>query len=230
MAEKPANTSRCEGDAAGKVKTRYRRHAAGEDPAKRGQILKGAMQCFMENGFDATSMNEVCREAGVSKGTLYVYFTDKVDLFEALVAEERDRMFEGIEALLKQDLPLREKLVLFGRLMVEVLCSDRVIRSQRIVAGIVERMPEVGARFYDVAARRNNASLAELLERESTAGRVDIPDIDLAASQFSELVCAGVWRARLFGKRETPPSAAEIETLVQSAVAMFLSAYEKRAG
>ena len=87
MAEKPANISRSEGDAAGKAKARYRRHAAGEDPAKRDQILKGAMQCFMENGFDATSMNEVCRAAGVSKGTLYVYFTDKVDLFEALVAE-----------------------------------------------------------------------------------------------------------------------------------------------
>lgn len=50
------------------------RFAAGEDPAKRRQILDGAKRVFMRMGFDAASMNDVTREAGVSKGTLYVYF------------------------------------------------------------------------------------------------------------------------------------------------------------
>ena len=52
---------------------------------------------FMDLGFDGASMNEIARAAGVSKGTLYVYFADKSRLFEAIVEDEaleksRDRI------------------------------------------------------------------------------------------------------------------------------------------
>lgn len=43
------------------------RHAAGEDPAKREQILEGARRAFLSQGFDAASMNDITREAGVSR-------------------------------------------------------------------------------------------------------------------------------------------------------------------
>src|SRR5438552_16855775 len=59
-----------------------------EDSSKRRQILDGARKVFMDLGFDGASMNEIARSAGVSKGTLYVYFADKSRLFEAIVGEE----------------------------------------------------------------------------------------------------------------------------------------------
>ena len=49
------------------------RIAAGQDPAKRKQILDGARRVFSQMGFDAASMNDITREAGVSKGTIYVW-------------------------------------------------------------------------------------------------------------------------------------------------------------
>ena len=60
----------------------------GEDNAKRRQIVEGARQIFLAHGFDAASMNDIARTAGVSKGTLYVYFENKEQLFEAIVHEE----------------------------------------------------------------------------------------------------------------------------------------------
>jgi len=48
--------------------------AAEEDSSKRRQILDGAGKVFMDLGFDGASMGEIARAAGVSKGTLYVYF------------------------------------------------------------------------------------------------------------------------------------------------------------
>src|SRR3954467_13659308 len=64
-------------------------HAFGEeDSSKRRQILDGARKMFMDLGFDGASMNEIARAAGVSKGTLYVYFADKNRLFEAIMEEE----------------------------------------------------------------------------------------------------------------------------------------------
>src|SRR4029079_10804161 len=59
-----------------------------EDSSKRRQILDGARKMFMDLGFDGASMNEIARAAGVSKGTLYVYFADKSRLFEAMVEDE----------------------------------------------------------------------------------------------------------------------------------------------
>ena len=61
------------------------RAGAGEDPRKRRQILEGARRLFLSKGFDAASMGDIAREAGVSKGTLYVYFDNKEVLFTALV-------------------------------------------------------------------------------------------------------------------------------------------------
>ncbi len=54
-----------------------------EDSSKRRQILDGARKVFMDLGFDGASMGEIARSAGVSKGTLYVYFDDKNRLFGA---------------------------------------------------------------------------------------------------------------------------------------------------
>src|ERR1051326_809369 len=68
--------------------TRPVRIVAEEDTSKRRQILDGARKVFMDLGFDGASMNEIARAAGVSKGTLYVYFTDKSRLFEAIVEDE----------------------------------------------------------------------------------------------------------------------------------------------
>ena len=59
-----------------------------EENSKRRQILDGARNVFLNLGFDGASMGEIARAAGVSKGTLYVYFADKNRLFEAIVEQE----------------------------------------------------------------------------------------------------------------------------------------------
>src|SRR5262252_114863 len=67
-----------------------------EDSAKRRQIMDGARAVFLARGFDAASMGEIARAAGVSKGTLYVYFENKEELFEATVHEQCGVQAEGL--------------------------------------------------------------------------------------------------------------------------------------
>ncbi|MEI4487761.1 TetR/AcrR family transcriptional regulator [Frigidibacter sp. MR17.14] len=202
-----------------------RRHAAGEDPAKRAQIVAGAMQLFLDRGFEAASMGDIARAAGVSKGTLYVYFQNKEDLFESLIETKRDRMFQGLEQALAEEATLEGKLLNFGRRIAAILCSDEVLRAQRIVLGALERMPELGERFYAKGAERSKGALADWLAGEVAAGRLEIADLPLAASQFAELCTAGIWRRRLFGKERGLADPDEVEAVVTSAVRMFLAAY-----
>src|SRR5260370_38125984 len=68
------------------------------DSAQRRQIIEGARAVFLAQGFDAASMSDIARKAGVSKGTLYVYFKSKDELFEAITEEQcsmqAERVFE----------------------------------------------------------------------------------------------------------------------------------------
>jgi AcrR family transcriptional regulator len=131
-----------------------------EDSSKRRQILHGARKVFMDLGFDGASMNEIARAAGVSKGTLYVYFTDKTRLFEAMIEDEA---FAKAKTGYNLD-PEREvetTLLEFGRAYVGGMCRPGGGSSIRTVMAIAERMPEVGRRFYENVLETSVTNLAE---------------------------------------------------------------------
>src|SRR6266568_5860333 len=92
--------------------------AADEDSSKRRQIVDGARQVFMSQGFDAASMGEIARVAGVSKGTLYVYFDSKEQLFEAIAHEQCAAQAEGIFAFDPTDHDVEAVLTRVGRGLV----------------------------------------------------------------------------------------------------------------
>lgn len=201
------------------------RAAAGENPAKREQILEGARRVFMEMGFDAASMNDITREAGVSKGTIYVYFSSKDELFEALIEEERRSIFADLVNALDTTLDTRVALVRYGMIHARKITSTYVLSAQRTVIGICERKPELGARFYERGPRRGHERLVAYLRQAVDSGHLQIPDLDIAAFQLVELYLAGLFRQCLFGYRSAPPDDAEIRKVVEAGVDVFLKAY-----
>ncbi|WP_046116544.1 TetR/AcrR family transcriptional regulator [Ensifer aridi] len=204
------------------------RRAAGEDPVKREQILEGAKRVFMRSNFDAASMNDITREAGVSKGTLYVYFENKEDLFEALIARERSRIVSSAKQSLNDDAPIEEALHDFGVTLVTSITSDYTIRAMRTVLGVIDRMPRLAQRFFTATPENGYTVLKAYLDRQVEAGALLIDDTELAAKQFIELSNAGIFKGRLFGMCDTVP-ADRIEKNVASAVRIFLAAYARRA-
>ena len=113
--------------------------------------------------------------------------------------------------------------------MAQIVCSAEVIGAQRIIIGIAERRPDLGARYYEAGAQKGQAVLLAALQAEVAVGGLIIPDPDLAAYQFIELAAAGLWRRRLFGKEATPPTAKVIAATADSAVSMFLAVYGTKA-
>lgn len=201
------------------------RLAAGQDPAKRTQILDGANRVIERMGYDAASVNDIAREAGVSKGTIYVYFSGKEDLFEAMMEDTRERLFQELAAELERPGTTAERLRRYAMLKTTQLCSDKVIRAHRVVIGVTERMPEMGLRFYERGHTRGSKSIYDFLAGEVAAGRLVIADIPLASAQFFELSMAGIFRRRLFGHMTVPPTEAEIARVVDAAVEMFMCRY-----
>ncbi len=203
------------------------RTAAGQDARKRRQILDGAYRLFMRQGFDATSMGDIAREAGVSKGTLYVYFDSKERLFQVLVAEEKERQFPAIFAVDPDNHDVREVLTRVGRQFARFVTAPHVVMATRTVVAMAERMPEIAVEFYDEGPRLCAGRLAQYLEAQVAAGILAIDDVSLAAAQFLELTQTTLVRPLMFGAKERP-SDAQIDAVVELAVAVFLAAYRAR--
>ncbi len=196
-----------------------------EGHAKRRQILDGARRIFMELGFDAASMGEIAKAAGVSKGTLYVYFSDKNALFVALIEQiAREQGQLAFEAVLEGSSDTRATLQRFGRNYIAFLCRPEGGSAIRTVIAIAERMPELGHRFYSEVIEKTHHRVGEYLSKEVEAGRLRIPDCQLAGSQFLLACQATLFLPYLF---QAPVALApdNIERVVDSAVDVFMDAY-----
>jgi AcrR family transcriptional regulator len=201
---------------------------ADEDSSKRRQILDGARKVFMDLGFDGASMGEIARAAGVSKGTLYVYFADKNRLFEAIV--EMETLAQGKLAFnFDPERDVTTTLTEFGQAYIQVLCRPGGGSATRTVMAIAERMPEVGRRFYDNVIAHTIARLAAYLEVRARAGDLAIEDCQLAAAQFMQMCQASLFLPFIF-QAAPAPSAERIAEVVESATRMFLAGYRAKRG
>jgi AcrR family transcriptional regulator len=199
------------------------RFVGDEDSSKRRQILDGASKVFMDLGFDGASMGEIARAAGVSKGTLYVYFADKNRLFEAIVEEEtieQSKVAFNFDPARDVPTTLRE----FGQAYIQLLCRPGGGSAIRTVMAIAERMPDVGRRYYEQVLEKNIEHLAVYLEAHVESGDLAIDDCPLAASQFMLTCQASLFLPFIF-QAAPPPSAERMTEVVESATRMFLAAY-----
>ena len=197
-----------------------------EDSSKRRQILDGARKVFMDLGFDGASMGEIARSAGVSKGTLYVYFADKNRLFEAIVEEETLEQAK-VAFYFDPERDVTTTLTEFGQAYIHMLCRPGGGSATRTVMAIAERMPEVGRRFYNNVVAHTIARLAAYLEVRTRSGDLEIEDCQLAATQFMQMCQASLFMPFIF-QAAPAPSAERIAQVVESATRMFLAGYTGR--
>jgi len=195
-----------------------------DDGAKRRQIVAGARSIFLAQGFDAASMNDIARAAGVSKGTLYVYFENKEQLFEAIVLEECQVHAETTFDLDPNDHDVEGILKRLGAAYIEFLCRPEKASALRTVIAIADRMPEIGKVFYETGPAVGIAKLAGYLQAQVDAGVLAIDDIEVAAAQFLETCQATLFKPVLFNFREAPQRE-RIDYVVGIAVRTFLAAY-----
>lgn len=198
-----------------------------QDPAKKRQIMDGARAVFLAQGFDAASMGEIARHAGVSKGTLYVYFDSKEALFEAIVEEECPLQAEQVFALDADDHRVDAVLTRLGCALVRFLSRPGGLSPIRTVISISERMPTIGQQFYRAGPATGIARLRQYLEAQVVAGYLAIEDTEVAAAQFLDSCLSTVFKPMLFGFPGSP-SDQKINHVVGIAVRTFLAAYRPR--
>ena len=192
------------------------------DTAKRQQILDGARRCFLSHGFDGASINDIVKDAGVSKGTVYAYFTSKEKLFEALVYQDRRRQAEQSTIILDDGRPVGEVLYDFGLSMVKLISSDESIAQVRTVVAIADKFPEIGRSFYEAGPAFAIAKIASYLSKRMAAGELRQVDPELAAFQFIDVIAGAIHKPRLFNVQHITIKRSA-EEVVTAGVELFLN-------
>jgi AcrR family transcriptional regulator len=120
--------------------------------ARRQQILAGARRSFLRNGFHATSMQDILREANLSAGALYRYFPSKNDLMAAIAAEAIGKIQAAFTPILEADPPppLDVAFTELGRTIQRMDEEDGVARMAVQLWGEAVRSPELAERLRDL--------------------------------------------------------------------------------
>ncbi|MFN3994502.1 MAG: TetR/AcrR family transcriptional regulator, partial [Tabrizicola flagellatus] len=105
------------------------------------QVLDGARKVFLRDGFERASVDDIAREAGVSKATIYAYFPDKQLLFLEVARCECHRQTDEAEAMVEGDVPVQVALTIAAERIVAFHLSDFGQRMFRIVVGEGEHFP-----------------------------------------------------------------------------------------
>ena len=180
---------------------------------------------FLARGFDAASMGDIAKAAGVSKGTLYVYFKDKDELFAAIVGE-RMHVPGGRRFRVR---PRRSRRRGRPAASTARLSSKRfAIRGRIVDCAPSSPSPTAcrtsAARSTKPAPPSASPGLSAYLDAQVEAGVLAIDDCEVAAAQFIETCHATMFKPMLFNFAP-PPTPERIAHVVGIAVRTFLAAY-----
>ena len=149
--------------------------------ARPGELLNAALDLFVEKGFSATRVEEVAARAGVSKGTLFLYFQSKEDLFKAVVREniankfptwqEEFITFEGSSSDM-----LRYALVSWW----ERIGNTRASGITKLVMSEAQNFPEIAEFYQEEVIKPGNAMIRRILERGVQSGEFRELDLEQA--------------------------------------------------
>ena len=164
---------------------------------RREAILAAALDEFSSRGFEAARLEDVARRAGVAKGTIYLYFRDKENLFQELIRTMLTPLVGTIEAMGQADVPLPMLADRIVDLFVSQVYETRRKDVVRLMISEGRRFPKLAEFYYREVLSRIITAMRALLGRAAARGEVpeglaDFPQI-IAAPGLVAIVWSGLF-------------------------------------
>ena len=193
--------------------------------AKEQEVLDVATEYFLQHGYRGASINAMARSSGISKESIYRYFSSKQQLFEAVIGRELieyRRSLYRLDATLRS-MELRAALVMVAETILGIITTDRTQALRRLIFDEATRSPEVGQHYYTIGAAQAYTVLENVLETHAHQSDFDIPKL---ARHFAGLLCWRITLERQCAVRGEP-TAEEIAQLAGAVVDDFMKAFLK---
>jgi TetR/AcrR family transcriptional regulator, mexJK operon transcriptional repressor len=151
-------------------------------------LLDVALDLFLTQGFERTSIEAICASAGMAKRTVYARYGDKKTLFKAALQRAIKDWIVPVERLHAAECDdLEQCLLAVGQIIVANIMSPAGLRLMRLTNAESGRMPEIGAYNVQSGTQPTIAYLADLLRRRVGKGG-ELAGADVAGEVFLNLV------------------------------------------
>ncbi len=145
------------------------------------ELLDAALELFVERGFAATRSEDVAARAGVSKGTLYLYYPSKQELLKAVISHNVvNQIAEGSEIVRNFEGNSAELLAKVLLLWWERIGETRASGIIKLMTSEVRNFPEVAQFYVDEVVTPSNQMLAQVIQRGMDRGEfraVNVPEV-----------------------------------------------------
>jgi AcrR family transcriptional regulator len=156
------------------------------------ELLDHALDLFLDQGFERTTIDAIAASAGMAKRTLYLRYKDKKALFKAALERAIEAWIVPVERLKAAETDdLEDSLQRIGHALVDNILSPAGLRLMRITNAESGRMPEIGVFTLRQGTERTTAYLADLFRRHIHPNGGKMPNADHAAMAFLYLVVGG---------------------------------------
>ncbi|MEM6648742.1 MAG: TetR/AcrR family transcriptional regulator, partial [Pseudomonadota bacterium] len=134
-------------------------------------IVAAALEAFSERGFERTRMEDIAARAHISKGTVYLYFKSKEDVFEGMVRHFILPNVEKAEQLsLLQDMSAEDQLKLFMKIGYTQITKPTTRKITRLIIAEGLRFPHLIEFYYENAIKRAKTAMSFILEQGRQKG------------------------------------------------------------
>jgi AcrR family transcriptional regulator len=161
-----------------------------------GEIVAAALDLFVEGGYAATKLEDVARRAGVTKGTMYLYFASKEELFKAMVRQTVVPQIEILEQQLEHvEGSTRDLLVSFARGWLERVSNSPVGGLSKLIISEAANFPELASFYHTEVIDRGARVVQNMLRRGIERGEFRKLDVEEAARVLrAPLILFGIWK------------------------------------
>jgi AcrR family transcriptional regulator len=203
----------------------------GECPARRrrkearpAEIVEAARKCFIEHGFGATRIEDVAKGAGVSKGTVYLYFDSKESLFEEVVRANVSPVLDSIIAAIEADpdTPAIQQLTFVARTMYrEMVGTDRRKLMHLVVAEGV-RFPHLADFYFKETIAKGQSLMRAVIQRGEQRGELKANGLD----RYPEILMAPTVVAGIFSLVFSAHAPSDLDQYIETHIRAGLKALE----
>lgn len=196
--------------------------------ARPGEILEAAVACFAERGFAATRLDDVAARAGVTKGTLYLYFSGKEELFKAVVRHWITANIAHAEtAVAGATATTPELLTQLVTNWLEIFATTPAGALPKLIIAEAGNFPELARFYHDEVVTRGTRLVGGLLRRGIERGEFDAA-LDLDPVVFciiSPILMNALWRHSL---APYAPRVIDGERLARTHLALLLDGLRRK--
>jgi AcrR family transcriptional regulator len=194
--------------------------------ARPGEIVQAALDLFVEKGFSSTRMDEIAKRAGVTKGTVYLYFPSKDDLFRAVVEEMMGAQMESAERLVAEHTGSTRDLVAeLIRAWWRVGGSSRLACMGKLITSEASNFPELARYYMDHVVVRTRRIFEAALRRGIERGELrDVSVTDAARLAIAPMVHASIYQRSLLA---FDPDGWDMERYLEIHIDLFLRGLAK---